>query len=312
MNLDDGTDLMLSLVRAADGTYPLVYGTLVDAEGTRTNLDGDAFTVDVTDHWTSPATGATYPAGWRVRLPSAGLDIALHPTVAQQELDTRATTGVVYWEGSQVVSATRDGKPVGGEAYVELTGYSDERQARQHQRSDGRDRVGGAPRTDGVDDEQLEVRQVRDEQRPEQQQPVGEQQGSTVSAPPPQRGADDDRHGGDEAEEGDGQDAEERRVLGGRDRLAAVDRPAGRALAGEADDGEVRGDRQGHQRRHEERQPERPARGGIGRADGLVHRTSAVVRARHSATRRRMRRARRPVRRSQRRPRSACPAAPRS
>ena len=78
----------------------------------------------MTDHWTSPATGATYPAGWRVRLPSAGLDIALHPTVPQQELDTRATTGVVYWEGSQVVSATRDGKPLGGKAYVELTGYS--------------------------------------------------------------------------------------------------------------------------------------------------------------------------------------------
>ena len=124
VNLDDGTDLMLSLVRAADGTYPLVYGTLVDADGHATNLDADAFTVDVTGHWTSPATGAMYPAGWRVRLPSAGLDIALHPTVAQQELDTRATTGVVYWEGSQVVSATRDGKPLGGEAYVELTGYS--------------------------------------------------------------------------------------------------------------------------------------------------------------------------------------------
>ena len=41
-----------------------------------------------------------------------------------QELDTRPTTGVVYWEGSQVVRATRDGQPLGGEAYVELTGYA--------------------------------------------------------------------------------------------------------------------------------------------------------------------------------------------
>ncbi len=46
------------------------------------------------------------------------------PTVAQQELDTRASTGVIYWEGSQVVTATRDGVPLGGEAYVELTGYA--------------------------------------------------------------------------------------------------------------------------------------------------------------------------------------------
>jgi hypothetical protein len=44
--------------------------------------------------------------------------------VADQELDTRATTGVVYWEGSQVVRAERAGEPLGGEAYVELTGYA--------------------------------------------------------------------------------------------------------------------------------------------------------------------------------------------
>ena len=49
--------------------------------------------------------------------------IDLTPTVQDQELDTRATTGVVYWEGSQVVRATRDGVPVDGEGYVELTGY---------------------------------------------------------------------------------------------------------------------------------------------------------------------------------------------
>ena len=70
-----------------------------------------------------PPVMETYPAGWTVRVPGEGLDIGLRPTVAQQELDTRATTGVVYWEGSQVVSATRDGEAVGGEAYVELTGY---------------------------------------------------------------------------------------------------------------------------------------------------------------------------------------------
>ena len=42
----------------------------------------DAFTVDVTDRWTSPATGATYPAGWTVALPGEGLEIDLRPTVA--------------------------------------------------------------------------------------------------------------------------------------------------------------------------------------------------------------------------------------
>ena len=80
--------------------------------------------MEVTGRWRSPATGADYPAGWRVTLPADGLTIDLTPTVADQELDTRATTSVVYWEGSQRVVATRDGRPVGGEAYVELTGYA--------------------------------------------------------------------------------------------------------------------------------------------------------------------------------------------
>jgi predicted secreted hydrolase len=124
VNLEDGTDLMISLVRAPDGTYPLVYGTLVDAAGATTALGDGGFTVRATDHWTSPATGATYPAGWTIGVPSAALEVRLAPTVPQQELDTRQTTGVVYWEGSQRVTATHDGQPVGGTAYVELTGYA--------------------------------------------------------------------------------------------------------------------------------------------------------------------------------------------
>ena len=123
VNLADGTDLMLSLVRAPGGSYPLVYGTLVDRSGATTRLGPADFTVAVTAHWTSPLTGAVYPAGWSIRLPAQDLAVSLSPTVARQELDTRATTGVVYWEGSQRVSATRGGTALGGEAYVELTGY---------------------------------------------------------------------------------------------------------------------------------------------------------------------------------------------
>jgi predicted secreted hydrolase len=88
------------------------------------HLDRDAFSVDVTNRWTSPTTGADYPAGWTIRIPGDDLTIELRPTVSDQELDTRATTGVVYWEGSQVVTATRAGHALGGQAYVELTGYA--------------------------------------------------------------------------------------------------------------------------------------------------------------------------------------------
>jgi predicted secreted hydrolase len=127
VNLDDGTDLTLSLVRDADGAYPLVYGTLVDAEGQTRHLDREMFTVDVRETWISPATGAMYPAAWSITVPSEDLSIRLRPTVPDQELDTRATTGVVYWEGSQLVEATHNGAPVEGRAYVELTGYAGRR-----------------------------------------------------------------------------------------------------------------------------------------------------------------------------------------
>ena len=94
------------------------------ADGTVRHLDRDAFSVDVTDRWISPLTGADYPAGWTIRIPTEDLVIDLRPTVAAQELDTRATTGVIYWEGSQIVRASRGGVPLGGQGYVELTGYA--------------------------------------------------------------------------------------------------------------------------------------------------------------------------------------------
>jgi predicted secreted hydrolase len=123
VNLDDGTDLTTSLVRSADGTYPLVYGTLVNPDGTVEHLPSNAFSVTPTGTWTSPHTGATYPSGWTLSIPGKDLTVSLTPTVADQELDTRASTGVVYWEGSQVVEASRAGEPLSGQAYVELTGY---------------------------------------------------------------------------------------------------------------------------------------------------------------------------------------------
>jgi predicted secreted hydrolase len=125
VNLDDGTDLTVSVVRAPQGRDRLVYGTIRDEHGSRSLVARD-ITVEVQGQWTSPWTAITWPAGWRLEIPGEGLVVELRPTVADQELDTRATTGVVYWEGSQVVHAERDGVVIGGAAYVELTGYEPE------------------------------------------------------------------------------------------------------------------------------------------------------------------------------------------
>jgi putative drug exporter of the RND superfamily len=123
VNLDDGSDLTFSLVRAADGSLALVHGTYVGRDGRTEHLRADDFTTESTGNWTSPTTGAVYPSGWRVRVPSQGLDLNLTPTLEDQELDARESTAVVYWEGSQHVTGTRDGRPIGGDGYVELTGY---------------------------------------------------------------------------------------------------------------------------------------------------------------------------------------------
>jgi predicted secreted hydrolase len=125
VNLADGTDLTISVVRDRDDRRVLVYGTLVAPSGEVRHLEADAVSIEATARqWMSPRTGGTYPASWRIEIPGERLVIDIEPTVPDQELDTRPTTGVVYWEGSQRVAAARDGRAVEGEAYVELTGYT--------------------------------------------------------------------------------------------------------------------------------------------------------------------------------------------
>jgi predicted secreted hydrolase len=124
MNLDDGTDITISQVRDADGRLALTYGTLVRPDGSVLHLSSETLSVNATARWTSPETGADYPAAWTITVLGDRLLITLEPTLVDQELDTRPTTGVVYWEGSQRVRAVRDRRFVGGEAYVELTGYA--------------------------------------------------------------------------------------------------------------------------------------------------------------------------------------------
>lgn len=126
LQLDDGSELMLYLVYAPDGTPAIVDGSLIAPDGTVTALGADDFTVTPTGSWTSPATGSRYPSGWSVEVPAASLALDVQPVLPDQELDTTRSTGQIYWEGQVTVEGTRDGSPVGGLGYVELTGYADE------------------------------------------------------------------------------------------------------------------------------------------------------------------------------------------
>ena len=124
MHLDDGSDVTGSIVRDDRGEVVLVYGTMVDPNGRTTHLSETGFRANVLDSWKSQRSGATYPSRWQISLPDQKLEITVSPVVLDQELDARSSTGVIYWEGAVAITGTREGRPIGGRGYVELTGYA--------------------------------------------------------------------------------------------------------------------------------------------------------------------------------------------
>ncbi len=128
VQLEDGSNLMLQEFRDANGQPVEAYGTLMPApvagvpQPARTLRPGE-YSIEVLSHWRSPNTGADYPASWRLRVPGAGLDLGVTPVVPDQEITLGVPVPAIYWEGLAAVRGTKDGQPVAGRAYVELTGY---------------------------------------------------------------------------------------------------------------------------------------------------------------------------------------------
>jgi len=121
LQLADGEDLMLYRLRRKDGSIdPASSGTLIGPRGETRPLGLAGFQLESSGEWRSPRSGARYPARWRVRVPSEDLDLEIRPRLADQELDVSFR----YWEGAMAVEGTRHGKPVQGQGYVELTGYT--------------------------------------------------------------------------------------------------------------------------------------------------------------------------------------------
>jgi predicted secreted hydrolase len=124
LQLSTGAELMVYHIRDREGRpSPFSSGTYVDAEGRATHLTREDFQLETTERWRSPHTGATYPSGWRLRAPRFGVDVKVTPVLKDQELDTRGTTMIVYWEGSCTVEGRHGDSDAEGRAYVELVGY---------------------------------------------------------------------------------------------------------------------------------------------------------------------------------------------
>lgn len=118
LNLDDGGALMAFRIRRPDGSVYWASGAYRDAAGQLTVFGPAQISFEALRHWHSPRTGAAYPVAMRVR--AGARTIELIPMFDDQEIDARASTGTVYWEGA--VTARLEGKIV-GRGYLELTGY---------------------------------------------------------------------------------------------------------------------------------------------------------------------------------------------
>ena len=120
LHLSDGRDLMFYQLRKPDGSIEdATSGALVEVDGSNKALSKDDVQLEVLAHWNN-RDGDSYPAQWRLAIPSQNLDLIVTPLVRDQEIRGSQT----YWEGAVNVVDTLTG--LSGSGYVELTGYADD------------------------------------------------------------------------------------------------------------------------------------------------------------------------------------------
>jgi len=124
IQLDDGRDLMLHRLRKFGGADAgPAFATLIGEDGEVEYLQDSAVTIAPQAYWTSRRTGVRYPVAWNIRAPERRIDLTVTPVLRNQELDTRGTTCMAYWEGPSDVVGTVDDGAVGGRCFLELVGY---------------------------------------------------------------------------------------------------------------------------------------------------------------------------------------------
>jgi predicted secreted hydrolase len=121
MNLDDGASLTAFRLRRADGSALWAGGSWRPARGGAARIfQSGEVGFEPLRHWTSPGTGIRYPLEWRITTPVGRFLVAA--LLDAQELDSRRSTGAIYWEGLSELKSTDGGQRL-GLGYLELTGY---------------------------------------------------------------------------------------------------------------------------------------------------------------------------------------------
>ena len=124
IQLDNDAELMLYQIRRNDGTPDTPSSGSLITEGNVIHLRREQMVITPLGKWHSNKSGATYPMGWRVAIPSLGISLTLHPLMKDQELVTRSSTQITYWEGAVDIAGTFSNVAVSGKGYVEMTGYA--------------------------------------------------------------------------------------------------------------------------------------------------------------------------------------------
>ena len=117
-NLDDGAALMAFQIRDKQGEKLWSHATLRDRAGNVTQYAPEQVRFNPLRTWRSPHTNTDYPVAQQICTGATCWQIT--PLQDDQELDSRRSTGAVYWEGA--VTVKRDGQPA-GHGYLEMTGY---------------------------------------------------------------------------------------------------------------------------------------------------------------------------------------------
>jgi predicted secreted hydrolase len=120
INLHDGGALMAFRMRDEAGAALWSAGTLRERAGAPRELAPGELEFIPRRRWRSPRTGAEYPVAWDLEV--AGRRLQLQPLMDDQELDSRRSTGAVYWEGA--VRLLENGREI-GRGYLEMTGYAE-------------------------------------------------------------------------------------------------------------------------------------------------------------------------------------------
>ncbi len=120
MNLHDGSALTAFRLRRADGSSLYAGGSFRALGGPAQNFGADAVRMTPGRVWASATSRALYPVEWRIETPAGRYTVSA--MLDDQELDSRTSTGAIYWEG---LSELRDaaGRVV-GHGYLEMTGYA--------------------------------------------------------------------------------------------------------------------------------------------------------------------------------------------